>query len=120
MIIGIPKDKHWFTDYSYIPLVFAAPGLVGFKEDKWASKVCYVLSSTVLGYSVLTDAKWGLVKLIPYKTHAALDFSLGVIALAAPVLLKTSNKKARNTLLMMGITGLVVGTLSLIGAKKGA
>ncbi len=119
MIKGITKDKHWFIDYSYVPLVFAVPKMVGFEEDKWASKVCYVLSSTVLGYSVLTDAKWGVVKLIPYKTHAALDFSVGVVALTATLLRKTSNKKARNTLLMMGITGIVVGTLSLIGAKKG-
>lgn len=109
---------HGFTDYTYIPLVLAAPKLVGFEEEKWASKVCYILSTTVLGYSVLTDAKWGVVKLIPYKTHAALDLSVGVIALASPMLLKTSNKRARNTLLLMGITGIVVGTLSLIGARK--
>ncbi len=118
MITGITKDKHWFTDYTYVPLVFAAPKLVGFEEEKWASKICYILSTTVLGYSLLTDAKWGAVKLIPYKTHAALDFSLGIIALASPVILKTTDKKARNTLLLMGLTGIVVGTLSLIGAKK--
>ncbi len=119
MITGITKDMHGFLDYTYIPLVLAAPKLVGFEEEKWASKVCYILSTTVLGYSVLTDAKWGVVKLIPYKTHAALDLSVGVIALASPMLLKTSNKRARNTLLLMGITGIVVGTLSLIGARKG-
>ncbi len=119
MITGITKNMHGFTDYTYIPLVFAAPKLVGFEEEKWASKVCYILSTTVLGYSVLTDAKWGVVKLIPYKTHAALDLSVGVIALASPMLLKTSNKRAHNTLLLMGITGIAVGTLSLIGARKG-
>ncbi len=115
MITGIPKDKHGFADYTYVPLVFAAPRLVGFEEEKAASFLCYTLSATVLCYTLLTDAKWGMVKLIPYKTHAALDLSGGVVALAAPFFIKTANKKVRNTLLLMGLTGLVVSTLSLIG-----
>jgi hypothetical protein len=120
MIKGITKDWHGFIDYSYVPIVLAAPKLVGFEDEKWASDFCYALSAAVLGYSLLTDAKWGALKLIPYKTHAVLDFSTGVMALAAPWLLKAaSNKKARNTLLLMGISGIVVGTLSLIGAKRG-
>lgn len=119
MITGIKKDQHVFTDYSYIPLVLAAPKLVGFGQDKTAATVCRAMSLTVLGYSLLTDAKWGAYKLIPYKTHAALDFASGAVSLAAPWIFKFSkNKKARNTLLVMGLTGLVVGALSVIGAKK--
>ena len=119
MIAGIKKEQHGFTDYSYIPLVLAAPKLVGFTENKTAAQVCRAMSLTVLGYSLLTDAKWGAVKLIPYKTHAALDFATGVLALAAPWVCKfAGDKKARNTLLTMGITGLVVGALSFIGSKK--
>lgn len=119
MVPGITKNKHGFTDYTYIPLVFAAPKMLRFEEEeKAATDVCYTLSSMVLTYSLLTDAKWGAVKLIPYQVHAALDFTLGIAALTAPALLKVSDKKARNTLFLMGITGIVVGTLSLIGAKK--
>lgn len=119
MITGIKKNQHVITDYSYIPMVLAAPKLVGFAENKTAAQLCRAMSLTVLGYSLLTDAKWGVVKVIPYKTHAALDFASGVIALAAPWVLKfSSDKKARNTLIAMGITGLVVGTLSVIGARK--
>ncbi|HVF81430.1 MAG TPA: hypothetical protein VM884_05835 [Flavisolibacter sp.] len=119
MITGIKKQQHGFTDYSYIPLVMAAPKLVGFTGDKAAATVCRAMSLTVLGYTLLTDAKWGAYKLIPYRTHAVLDLSSGVASLAAPWVLRFSaNKKARNTLLLMGLTGLVVGTLSLIGAKR--
>lgn len=118
MITGITKDKHWITDYTYIPLVLAAPKLVGFEEEKEAANLCYTLSLTVLGYSLLTDAKWGLVKLIPYKIHATLDLSSGLVSLAAPFYIKPQNKKARNTLFAMGLTGLVVGALSLIGNKR--
>lgn len=119
MITGIKKEQHAITDYTYVPLVFAAPKLIGFSENNTAATVCRAMSLTVLGYSLLTNAKWGAVKLIPYKTHAVLDFGSGVVALAAPWLLAFStNKKARNTLLLMGLTGLVVGALSFIGAKK--
>ena len=119
MIKGITKNEHWIADYTYVPLVFAAPELVGFERDASASNLCRVLSITALGYSMLTDAKWGVVKIIPYKVHAALDVSMGAVALASSVMRKGySGKKARNTLLVMGLTGLVVGTLSLIGSSK--
>lgn len=119
MITGIKKEQHVFADYSYVPLVFAAPKLVGFSNNNTAATVCRAMSLAALGYSLLTNAKWGAYKLIPYKTHAMLDFASGVASLAIPWVFKFSkNKKARNTLLLMGLTGLVVGTLSIIGAKK--
>ncbi len=119
MITGIKKNQHFITDYTYIPLVFAAPKLVGFNNDKTAATLCRAMSAGVLGYSLLTDARWGAWKLIPYKTHAALDFASGVFALAAPWVLKFSgDKKAKKTLIAMGVTGLVVGALSYIGATK--
>jgi hypothetical protein len=98
MITGIRKESHGFTDYSYIPLVLAAPKLVGFSDDKTAATVCRAMGVTVLGYNLLTDAKWGAWKAIPYKPHAALDFASGVVALAAPwVFTFSGNKKGRNT-----------------------
>ena len=123
MITGITRDKHVITDYTYVPLVFAAPTLAGFEEEKTAATICRVLSVTVLGYSLLTDAEWGVVKLIPYKTHAAIDFATGLLSFAAPCLLKKTSgkavrKRATYTLLFMGVVGVVVGTLSLIGARK--
>lgn len=123
MIRGIPRDQHGILDFTYVPVVFAAPAFVGFKREKWASNLCRAMSITVLGYSLLTDAKWGLVKVIPYRTHAALDLSLGVAALASPLILDKAfdepvSKKARNTLFLMGVTGVVVGLLSLVGAKR--
>ena len=118
MITGIKENEHWFTDYTYIPLVFAAPKLVGFKEEKQVASLCYALSAAVQSYSLLTNAKWGLIKIISYKIHAGLDFSSGLVSLAALQYIKPKSKRARNTLLLMGFTGLVVGTLSLIGSKK--
>jgi hypothetical protein len=69
----------------------------------------------------LSDAKWGAIKLIPYKVHAGLDVASGVLAFGAALLPKINkDKAARNTFIAMGLTGLIVGTLSLIGAKRSA
>ena len=119
MITGITKEMHVFTDYTYIPVVLAAPNIGKFEQDELPANVCRAFAGTVLAYSLLTDAKWGAVKLISYKTHAALDLSSGFAALAVAMLPSISkNKAARNCFLIMGITGLVVGTLSLIGANR--
>ena len=119
MIKGITEEDHFITDYGYVPLVMAAPELVGFSENKQAATVCRAMAATVLAYTLITDMKQTPIKILPYKTHAALDFATGVAALALPWVAKFSgHKQARNTLLAMGITGLVVGTLSWIGARK--
>lgn len=116
-IKGITKEKHWILDYTYIPIVMAAPEAIRFKGEKTVTGICYASGAATLIYSLLTDAKWGVIPLIPYKTHAALDLAQGALALTAASTLKIKNKKARNTLIVMGLTGLTVGILSLIGAK---
>ncbi|MDB5019080.1 MAG: hypothetical protein JWQ28_207 [Pedobacter sp.] len=119
MIKGITKKEHVYADYSYVPAVFLAPKLAHFEDDKVAATVCRAFAGTALAISLLTDAKWGCVKLLPYKVHAILDVSSGVLALAAaatpPI---CENKNARTTFIVMGIVGLVVGTLSVVGAKN--
>jgi hypothetical protein len=109
----ITRVQHGFTDYSYIPLVSSAPHLVGFTENKTATTLCYVLSSTILASSLVTRAEWGLFKIMPYKAHLVLDTVGGLTALTAPWLFGfAKNRKARNTFLAAGIFGLMAGLLS--------
>lgn len=119
MIQGITKDMHVYADYSYIPMVLLAPKLMGFEDDRSSAMVCRSFAFAELGTNLLTDAKWGAIKCIPYKTHAIIDLASGLMALGAAVMKPMSeNKNARNTLIAMGITGLVVGALSILGAKQ--
>jgi hypothetical protein len=109
----ITRVQHGFTDYSYIPLVSSAPHLVGFTENKTATTLCYVLSSTILASSLVTRAEWGLFKVMPYKAHLVLDTVGGLTALTAPWLFGfAKDRKARNTFLAAGIFGLMAGLLS--------
>lgn len=120
-ITGIKRDEHGLADFSYVPLVFAAPNIAGFENNKQAALMCRAFSISALAYSLCTDAKWGAIKLIPYKVHAGLDVASGILAFGAAMLPKINqDKAARNTFIVMGLTGLIVGTLSLIGAKRPA
>ena len=109
----ITRVQHGFTDYSYIPLVSSAPHLVGFTDNKTATTLCYVLSSTILASSLVTRAEWGVFKVLPYKTHLVLDVVGGLAGLGAPWLFGfAKDRKARNTFLAAGAFGLLAGLLS--------
>lgn len=109
----ISRRQHAFTDYSYVPLVASAPDLVGFRDEKAATTLCHVLSSTVLISSLFTRAEWGPIRIMPYKAHLAIDTMGGLTALTAPWLFGfAKNRKARNTFLAMGVFGLIAGLLS--------
>jgi hypothetical protein len=118
MIKGIKKKEHVYADYSYVPAALLAPTLFHFNQNKLAVGIAAGLAVSTLTVSLLTDAKWGVVKLIPYKVHAILDVSMGGVAIAAAAIPEIrKDKNARNTFLVMGLTALVVGTLSIIGAN---
>ena len=104
---------HALTDYSYVPLVAAAPKLAGFEEEKTAVNLCHLLSSSILLSSLVTRAEWGPVPVMPYKAHLALDTFGGALALGAPWLFGFArNARARDTFLAMGAFGLMAGLLS--------
>jgi hypothetical protein len=109
----ITRVQHGFTDYTYIPLVASAPYMVGFSENRTATTLSYVLSSTILASSLVTRAEWGVVKVLPYKAHLVLDVVGGLAGLSAPWLFGfAKDRKARNTFIAAGLFGLLAGLLS--------
>lgn len=119
MSIGIKRSQHGIADYAYAPLVWMAPRIAGFSRLPQANLACKAASVGALTYSLLTNAEWGAAKLIPYKAHLAIDFAIGAASLAAPWMLGVQqNKRARNTLLLMGAVSLVVGILSVLGTRR--
>lgn len=120
-MIGIKRKQHGIADYAYAPLVWFAPKLVGFSNQPQANMACKAAAAGALTYALLTDAEWGAAKLLPYKAHLGIDFAVGLASLAAPWLLNVQhNKKARNTLLLMGAVTLTVGIFSLLGTRRDA
>lgn len=118
-MIGITRKQHGIADYAYAPLVFLAPRLAGFSEQSRAALACKAAGVGALTYALLTDAEWGAAKILPYKAHLGIDLALGAASFAAPWLLKVQqNKRARNTLLIMGAVSLIVGVLSVLGTRR--
>ncbi|MCK8493833.1 MULTISPECIES: SPW repeat domain-containing protein [Spirosoma] len=109
----ITRKQHGFTDYSYIPLVAAAPVLASFENEPTAVTLTRVLSGSILASSLFTRAEWGLVKALPFKAHLAADTAVGVLAASAPWLFGfANNTRARNTFLAIGAFGIMAGLLS--------
>lgn len=109
----ISRKQHGFTDYSYIPLALAMPKLAGFEDEEKAVTLTRVLAGGILMSSLFTRAEWGLFKTMPYKAHLVLDVANGALAASAPWLFGfAKNKAARSSFLVLGLFGILAGTLS--------
>jgi hypothetical protein len=109
----ISRQLHGIADYLYAPLTIAAPKLASFENEDKAGMLCQVLGGGVLASTLLTRAEWGMIRLIPFKAHLALDVAVSLFTLAAPWIFGFSkNTRARNTFLAMGGVGAVVTALT--------
>jgi hypothetical protein len=78
----IDSTLHGATDYTLGSLLMTAlPRLAGVEGTETATQM-RIAGATHAGYSTLTDYPLGIVKLIPYKVHLAID-ALGAIAVGA-------------------------------------
>jgi hypothetical protein len=78
----IDSTLHGATDYTVGTLLMTAfPKIAGIEGTESASQI-RIAGAIHAGYSTLTDYPLGVVKVIPYKAHLAID-AIGAIALAA-------------------------------------
>ena len=90
----IDSTLHGATDYSVGTLLATAfPKLAGIEGTR-AAKQIRTAGAVHAGYSTLTDYPLGIVKVIPYKAHLAID-ALGALALAATPFVTGQWKKGR-------------------------
>jgi hypothetical protein len=109
----ISRKQHAIADFSYIPAVASLPSLAGFEDEKKAVAVARALSASAAVSAFFTRAEWGVVKVVPFKTHLILDVALSVFAFSSPWIFGFSkNDKARNAMVATGLVGLMASTLS--------
>ncbi len=81
----ITKTIHAYLDYPVAALLLTAPFLLQLGDShplaKWLS-VGTGLAALVL--TILTDHQTGLVRVLPYPVHLAVDFLVGVVFAIAP------------------------------------
>jgi hypothetical protein len=91
----IDSTLHGATDYSVgITLVTVLPRWAGIEGTRSARQI-RTAGAVHAGYSALTDYPLGIVKLLPYKAHLALD-AAGALALAATPFATGQYKQGRS------------------------
>ena len=90
----IDETLHGATDYQVGALLMTIfPRLAGIQGTESARQV-RLAGAVHAGYSTLTDYTLGVVKVIPFKAHLALDLA-GAVALAATPFVTGQYKKGR-------------------------
>ena len=113
MMRFIPRPIHGLIDYAYALTAAVLPEQLGFCHIRKANLFCQCLSATVLVNTILTRAEWGVVRVLPFKTHVANDLATGIVAAAAPWLGGFADRKiARNTFIALGVASIAVSLMS--------
>jgi hypothetical protein len=90
----IDSTLHGVTDYSVGTMLMTAfPRLAGVEGTPSARQI-RIAGAAHAGYSTVTDYPLGIVKLLPYKAHLAID-AVAALALAATPFVTGQWKKGR-------------------------
>lgn len=90
----ISSSLHGATDYTVgATLLTAFPRLADIEGTRSARQI-RIAAAIHAGYSTLTDYELGILKLIPFKAHLALD-AIGALALAATPFVTGQYRKGR-------------------------
>lgn len=81
----ITRDIHALLDYPVAALLITAPFLLGLGQEnptaRWLSVAAGVAA---LLLTLLTNHRLGVIRVIPYIVHVAVDALVGAVFLAAP------------------------------------
>jgi len=80
------------------PVLIAAPTLLRMNGNKGATIPPRAVGAAALANALLTDYEFGLKRLLPMRTHLALDAVGGITLAATPFLTRASKKGVRHWL----------------------
>ncbi len=81
----VTKTIHAYLDYPVAFALMALPFLLGLgTSHPLALTISPVIGVAALILTVLTDHHLGLIKVLPYKFHLAVDLAVGLLFLALP------------------------------------
>jgi len=107
----ISARAHGIIDYLAVAVMAIAPTVLNFSDR--AAGLAYLIAGSYFVISILTRMPLGLIKLIPFRLHGAIEFIAGVGLMLAPWLLGFANDTmARVFFVTMGFTTLIVFLLT--------
>jgi hypothetical protein len=75
---------HGLLDYLVGSWLIISPASLGFERGRAESRVPVLLGAGAIGYSVITNYEFGLVRRLPMPVHLALDALSGIVMAASP------------------------------------
>ena len=110
----IPTGVHGALDYLASGVNLAFPRLLGLHDAPGAALVPRIDGLAGAAYSLLTDYELGAIKVLPMRTHLALDAAKGIFMAASPWLFGFAQNGTRYWLphVSMGAADVVVAIVS--------
>jgi hypothetical protein len=106
----IPSEVHGVIDYVTAGTLVALPRIMG-----WRGAVRGLMTGAgmaTMAYSLLTRYELGLIKLIPFKMHLAMDAMNGVMMAAAPLVMRDEEPEVIATMIGIGAMELAITAMS--------
>jgi len=110
----ISKQIHAYLDYPVAIALIALPFLLGLgSSNPLAAQLSVITGIAALILTILTDHQTGLIKLVSYKLHLAVDFLVGITFITLPFILGFSGID----LIFYLVNGIAI--LLVVGLHKG-
>jgi hypothetical protein len=106
----ISTAMHGVLDYLTVATFFTLPRALGCSEQ--FTRAVDTVALGKLGYTLLTRHELGVVKLIPMKTHLALDCAAGAALAALPFILDEDNEAATAAFVALGAFDIAAAPLT--------
>ncbi len=91
----ITRKIHAFLDYPVAFLLLSLPFLLGLGDSNpLAFWVSVVTGAAALVLTILTDHETGIIRVLPFSFHVAVDFMVGLTFVAVPFILGFSGLDA--------------------------
>jgi hypothetical protein len=97
----LSTQTHGIVDYLTAGALLVMPRVLGWNKN--VSRLLTMAGLGALAYSLFTRYEVGLVKLLPMKSHLAMDAVSGLTLATAPLWLNERNERMNNTLVGIGL-----------------
>jgi hypothetical protein len=82
MLRSIGSWSHGIIDYAMVVLLFIGPRMIGFSGRQ--ATFCYILAVVHLALTLLTRFPLGVLKIVGFPLHGAVEFLAAIVVLALP------------------------------------
>lgn len=106
----ISRKTHGLVDYLSAGALFALPRAAGWPRH--FRDLLTTAAAGTLGYSLVTRYELGLVRVLPFRLHLALDFAQAFTLLVAPFLMLRMRSDIRRAFLGLSLFELAVTLLT--------